>query len=74
MSSHICWHQQKNLGLVLPHLSEILLIENDLRYVLRQVFQDFDSDQETIILKHKQVAGEDLPDERQQEPLSFIRL
>ena len=38
----------------------------------RQVFTDFDSGQETIILKHKEVGGEELPDERQQEPLSMI--
>ena len=38
----------------------------------RQVFKDFDDGQETIILKHKQVGGEDLPDERQQEPLGLI--
>ena len=38
----------------------------------RQVFNDFDSGQETIILKHKEVGGEELPDERQQEPLSMI--
>ena len=38
----------------------------------RQVFNDLDSGQETIILKHKEVGGEELPDERQQEPLSMI--
>ena len=36
------------------------------------MFNDFDSCQETIILKHKEVGGEELPDERQQEPLSMI--
>ena len=36
------------------------------------MFNDFDSGQETIILKHKEVGGEELPDERQQEPLSMI--
>lgn len=42
-------------------------------HYFRQVFNDFDEDgQETIVLKHKQVGGEDLPDERQQEPLSMI--
>jgi len=51
-------------------VSEKLLCQHSLYF--KQVFQDFDSDQETIILKHKQVAGEDLPDERQQEPLSLI--
>ena len=38
----------------------------------RQVFKDFDDGQETIVLKHKQLGGEDLPDERQQEPLGLI--
>ena len=38
----------------------------------RQVFKDFDEAQETIILKHKQLGGKDLPDERQQEPLALI--
>ena len=38
----------------------------------RQVFKDFDDGQETIILKHKQLGGEDLPDERQHEPLGLI--
>ena len=36
------------------------------------MFKDCDDGQETIILKHKQLGGEDLPDERQQEPLSLI--
>ena len=36
------------------------------------MFNDCDEDQETVVLKHKQVAGQDLPDERQQEPLSQI--
>ena len=38
----------------------------------RQVFNDFDESQETIILKHKNVGGEDIPDHKQQEPLSMI--
>ena len=41
-------------------------------YWSRQVFTDFDSGQETIILKHKEVGGQELPDERQQEPLALI--
>ena len=39
----------------------------------RQVFNDFDENQETVVLKHKELGGEDLPDEKQQEPLSMIR-
>ena len=39
----------------------------------RKVFQDVDEEQETIILKHTNIAGEDIPEEKQQEPLSQIR-
>ena len=42
-------------------------------FTSRQVFNDFDESQETIILKHKQVGGEEIPDHKQQEPLSMIR-
>ena len=42
-------------------------------FTFRQVFNDFDESQETIILKHKQVGGEEIPDHKQQEPLSMIR-
>ena len=37
------------------------------------MFNDFDENQETVVLKHKELGGEDLPDEKQQEPLSMIR-
>ena len=40
---------------------------------IRKVFQDVDDEQETIILKHTNIAGEDIPEEKQQEPLSQIR-
>lgn len=39
----------------------------------RQVFNDFDENQETVVLKHKELGGEDLLDEKQHEPLSMIR-
>ena len=41
--------------------------------VSRQVFNDFDENQETVVLKHKELGGEDLKDEKQHEPLSMIR-
>ena len=37
------------------------------------MFNDFDENQETVILKHKQIGGEEIPVEKQQEPLSMIR-
>ena len=40
----------------------------------RQVFKDFDDGQDTIILKHKQLGGEDLPDERQQDSVLHSHL
>ena len=50
----------------------LIYLSNDLQNIIRDVFNDCDEDQETVVLKHKQVAGQDLPDERQQEPLSQI--
>ena len=41
--------------------------------VSRQVFNDFDENQETVVLKHKELGGEDLKDDKQHEPLSMIR-
>ena len=37
------------------------------------MFNDFDENQETVVLKHKELGGEDLRDEKQHEPLSLIR-
>ena len=53
------------------NVSEKLLCEHSVYF--RKIFLDFDENQETIILKHSRgVGGEDIPVERQQEPLALI--
>ena len=52
-------------------VSERLLCDHSVYF--RNIFLDFDDNQETMILKHTRGrAGEDIPEERQQEPLALI--
>jgi len=53
------------------NVSEKLLCEHSVYF--RKIFLDFDENQETIILKHSRgIGGEDIPEEKQQEPLALI--
>ena len=53
------------------NVSEKLLCEHSVYF--RKIFLDFDENQETMILKHSRgVGGEDIPVEKQQEPLALI--
>ena len=52
-------------------VSEKLLCQHSVYF--RNIFLDFDENQETMILKHsKGSSGEVIPEERQQEPLALI--
>lgn len=52
-------------------VSEKLLCDHSMYF--RNIFLDFDENQETIILKHSRSRdGEDIPEEKQQEPLALI--
>lgn len=56
-------------GRTIP-VSEKLLCEHSMYF--KKIFSDFDENQETIILKHSKLAGEDIPEDKQQEPLALI--
>lgn len=56
-------------GRTIP-VSERLLCEHSNYF--KHIFREFDESQETIVLKHSHVAGQILPEDKQQEPLSLI--